>query len=155
MQRQKRLTVTLACAATLAVVLGTGLTVAALVWPHHDETSARLRAEPSASVSAPFGDLADPGLDQAPSRWEEERATELLVADPLLGRRLRHDFTEATGRPPASAADLRVHSLIFRRHGCETRRCLQLFVRFPNGAWFDVGRVIVDLSTGNVRVLKW
>ncbi|WP_203989357.1 hypothetical protein [Sphaerisporangium rufum] len=91
----------------------------------------------------------------APSRDEEARATRLLLADPRLGPIVRAMYEGATGHPPGSARELRVHALIFRRHGCEVRRCLQLFVRFPGGAWLDVGRVIVDLTGGTVRVLPW
>ncbi|RCG32301.1 hypothetical protein DQ384_07320 [Sphaerisporangium album] len=98
---------------------------------------------------------ASPSMRPAPAPWEEARATEVLLAHPALGRTVRTAYARAAGRPLRSAADLRVHTLIFRRHGCEAHRCLQLFVEFPGHRWLDVGRVIVDLSTGGVRVLKW
>ncbi|MEU9884778.1 hypothetical protein [Sphaerisporangium sp. NPDC051011] len=98
---------------------------------------------------------ASPSMRPAPEPWEEARATDVLLAHPALGRTVRRAYARAAGRPLRSAADLRVRTLIFRRHGCEAHRCLQLFVEFPGHRWLDVGRVIVDLSTGDVRVLKW
>ncbi len=129
---------------------------------HRDETRARrrgdeIRALPSAGAfpEPTPGDPRDPATPPAPSRGEEARAARLLLADPALGPAVREAYARAAGRPLASADDLRVRSLIFRRHGCETRRCLQLFVWFPDGEQLDIGRVIVDMPTGSVRVLKW
>ncbi|WP_344951158.1 hypothetical protein [Sphaerisporangium flaviroseum] len=130
---------------------------------YEDESSARSResrarhgertgAPPSANAP---GDPRDGGLPPAPTRAEEDRATRLLLADPPLAKIVRKAYAEAAHRTLSSAADLRVRSLIFRRFGCETRRCLQLFVWFPNGEALDIGRIVVDMSSGGVRVLRW
>ncbi|MFC4535526.1 hypothetical protein [Sphaerisporangium dianthi] len=141
-------------------------------WPredgpgHENETSARsreaARAHRGGATGAPrppglpsTGDLRDGGHPPAPTRSEQRRATEFLLADPPLALIVRRAYAEAAHRPLSSAADLRVRSLIFRRFGCETRRCLQLFVWFPNGEDLDIGRVVVDMATGGVRVLEW
>ncbi|WP_248958092.1 hypothetical protein [Sphaerisporangium perillae] len=100
-------------------------------------------------------DPRDGGHPPAPTRSEQARATEFLLADPPLAAIVRRAYAEAAHRPLTSAADLRVRSLIFRRFGCETRRCLQLFVWFPNGEELDIGRIVVDMSSGGVRVLRW
>ncbi|MEU8266432.1 hypothetical protein AB0B89_04630 [Sphaerisporangium sp. NPDC049002] len=177
---RRRLAVTLAAAgATLSAVMGAVMTVA-LVWPgrhetpappagaghdtaykddpgtrHRDETRARRREDETRGLPSPSTTPGDPATSPAPTRWEEARAAELLLADPVLGQRVRDAYARAAGRPPASAADLRVRSLVFRRHGCETRRCLQLFVWFPGGEQLDIGRIIVGMPEGSVHVLKW
>ncbi|MFC6081520.1 hypothetical protein [Sphaerisporangium aureirubrum] len=148
---RRRLTVALAGAATLAVGLGVGLAVGLSMPPHEPR---RTDGQATAPVEPPPRIRA---LDTrpAPARWEERYATQLLLAHPTLGETIRGEYARATGRRLGSASELRVHTLIFRRHGCETHRCLQVFIRFPGGSWLDVGRVVVDLSTESVRVLEW
>ncbi|MET8159840.1 hypothetical protein ABZT47_26015 [Sphaerisporangium sp. NPDC005289] len=128
-----------------------------------DEVSARSRAAArarrggaAAAPGLPFtGDPRDGGHPAAPTPSEQVRATRFLLADPPLAAVVGRAYAEAAHRPLSSAADLRVRSLVFRRFGCETRRCLQLFVWFPNGEELDIGRVVVDMASGGVRVLKW
>ncbi|MDH2427677.1 hypothetical protein [Sphaerisporangium sp. TRM90804] len=142
---------------SLAVGLGIGLTVGVglglavgPVWPGEgSRTGGAWSASAQPSPSGP------PAPSPAPARWEEAYATEILLAHPTLGGLVRETYAETAGRRLSSPGDLRVHTLIFRRHGCEAHRCLQLFIRFPGGTWLDVGRVIADLTVGEIRVLPW
>ncbi|GII61915.1 hypothetical protein Skr01_20000 [Sphaerisporangium krabiense] len=147
--RRRRVAVVGAGAVALSLVLTSCLTQAAGP-PVVDARRQPVRSESTADAG-PAGAATRP----APTRWEEARATEVLLAQPRLGALVRRSYAAAAGRPLTSPAELRVHSLIFRRHGCELHRCLQLFVRFPDGRWLDVGRVIADLTTGELRVLNW
>lgn len=140
----------LAGVATLAVGLGVGL-MTGLSLEHRPR-----QVRPIATVQPPRADPFGPlHPSPAPAPWEERFATELLLAHPVLGETVRGEYARSTGRRLRSAGDLRVHTLIFRRHGCEAHRCLQVFIRFPGGEWLDVGRVVVDLTTETVRVLEW
>lgn len=156
--RRGRLMVMFAGAgATLAVILSVGL---ALGWPGHDTEPSPHRLRVRATTSAgPTPLPAPPHWDShhqpPPSRSEESFATELALDHPWLGLKVREAYAEVTGERLSSAADLRIRSLIFRRHGCEAHRCLQLFIWLPDRSAIDLGRIIVDLSTEEVRVLKW
>jgi hypothetical protein len=145
--------VALAGAATLAVGLGVGLAVGLAMTPSPDRPVVPDR--PRVAPLAPPPRIRALDTRPAPARWEERYATELLLAHPVLGETIRGEYARAAGRRLRSAADLRVHTLIFRRHGCESHRCLQVFIRFPGGTWLDVGRVVVDLSSETVRILEW
>ncbi|MEO3808466.1 hypothetical protein ABGB17_05630 [Sphaerisporangium sp. B11E5] len=148
---RRRLTVALAGGATLAVGLGVGLAVGLSL----ERQPPRRQERPPIATVQPPPRIRPLDPRPAPARWEERFATELLLAHPVLGETIRGEYAKAAGRRLRSPGELRVHTLIFRRHGCETHRCLQVFIRFPGGVWLDVGRVVVDLTTENVRVLEW
>ncbi|MBG0832235.1 Tat pathway signal sequence domain protein [Planomonospora sp. ID67723] len=105
---------------------------------------------------------ADRGVRPPPSRAEEARAAELLLADPEHGRRIRAAYAAAAGRALRSASDLGLRAMIYtpRRHGaaaeaCRTHRCMRLFVRLPDGSWLDTTRIAVDLSAKKILALEW
>ncbi|GAA3140951.1 hypothetical protein GCM10010466_35000 [Planomonospora alba] len=102
------------------------------------------------------------GVQPPPSRGEEIRAAELLLADPEYGPRIRDAHAKAGGRPLVSASDLGLRALSFtpgpRDTGaaaCETHRCVRLFVRLPDGTWLDTSRIVVDLSAKKIFTLEW
>lgn len=97
------------------------------------------------------------GVQPPPSKREELRAAELLLADPKLGRGVRQSFRKAAGRELASPSDLALRGLIFSpgRGPCATHRCLRLFVRLPNGTFLDTSRIAIDLSAKKVHTLEW
>ncbi|GAA2362842.1 hypothetical protein [Nonomuraea africana] len=97
------------------------------------------------------------GVQPPPSRREELRAAELLLADPKLGRGVRQSFRKAAGRELASPSDLALRGLIYspERGSCAEHRCLRLFVRLPNGTFLDTSRIVIDLSAQRVHILEW
>ncbi|GGK71253.1 hypothetical protein Sme01_26750 [Sphaerisporangium melleum] len=153
------LAATLAGAGAVAavLVLGMALGLARPPAPHPDPDPpvAQGPAEPRTYGPDAVVVTALPSTQPPPSRAEEAHAAELLLADPRLGEVVRDAYAASAGRPLVSARDLRVRSLVFRRHGCQAVRCLQLFVWFPGGDQLDIGRVIVDMNAGSVRVLAW
>ncbi|MFE3452254.1 hypothetical protein ACFXJ8_25365 [Nonomuraea sp. NPDC059194] len=97
------------------------------------------------------------GVQPPPSRREELRAAELLLAHPRLGAGVRQSFRKAAGRELASPSDLALRGLIYspERGPCATHRCLRLFVRLPNGTFLDTSRIVIDLSAKKVHTLEW
>jgi hypothetical protein len=97
------------------------------------------------------------GVQPPPSRREELRAAELLLAHPKLGKGVRSEYKKAAGRQLRSAADLQVRGLIFRDKAgaCRTHRCVRLFVRLPDGRYLDTSRIVIDLSAKKVHTLEW
>lgn len=102
------------------------------------------------------------GVQPPPSKTEELRAAELLLADPGLAEGVRLSFSRAAGRLLRSASDLGLRGLIFtpsQENGaaaqCAAHRCLRLFVRLPGGHWLDTSRIIVDLSAKKIHILEW
>ncbi|MEU4543792.1 hypothetical protein [Nonomuraea dietziae] len=97
------------------------------------------------------------GVQPPPSKREELRAAELLLADPKLGRGVRQSFRKAAGRELASPSDLALRGLIFspERGTCAQHRCLRLFVRLPDGTFLDTSRIVIDLSAKKVHTLEW
>ncbi|MFF5212842.1 hypothetical protein [Streptosporangium sp. NPDC000396] len=102
------------------------------------------------------------GVQPPPSKAEEVRAAELLLADSAYGGGVRRAYAKAGGRELRSAADLGLRGLIFTpvQEGggagqCETHRCVRLFVRLPDTTWLDTSRIIVDLSAKKIHTLEW
>ncbi|MFD1936086.1 MULTISPECIES: hypothetical protein [Nonomuraea] len=97
------------------------------------------------------------GVQPPPSKREELRAAELLLAHPRLGSGVRQSFRKAAGRELASPSDLALRGLIYspERGACATHRCLRLFVRLPNGTFLDTSRIVIDLSAKKVHTLEW
>ncbi|MFC4061341.1 hypothetical protein ACFOWE_23830 [Planomonospora corallina] len=105
---------------------------------------------------------AERGVQPPPSRGEEIRAAELLLADPVYGSRVRDAHAKAGGRPLASASDLGLRALSFtpsprdtEAGACEVHRCVRLFVRLPDGSWLDTSRIVIDLSAKKIFTLEW
>ncbi|MET8333950.1 hypothetical protein ABZV14_12285 [Streptosporangium canum] len=101
------------------------------------------------------------GVQPPPSKAEEVRAAELLLADPQYGTGVREAYTRAGGGQLRSAADLGLRGLIFtpgQENGprrCATHRCVRLFVRLPGSTWLDTSRIVVDLSAKKIHTLEW
>lgn len=97
------------------------------------------------------------GVQPPPSKREETRAAELLLADPKLGKGVRRSYARAAGRELKSAADLSLRGLIFTQPtgACHTHRCVRLFVRLPDGKFLDTSRIVIDLSAKKIHTLEW
>ncbi len=102
------------------------------------------------------------GVQPPPSKREELRAAELLIAHPKYGKGLREAYEKAAGRKLRSATELGTRGLIFtpgHERGapvrCARHRCLRLFVRLPDGRWLDTSRIVADLSAGKIYTLEW
>ncbi|WP_157250776.1 hypothetical protein [Nonomuraea typhae] len=97
------------------------------------------------------------GVQPPPSRREETRAGELLLAHPKLGEGVRRAYAKAAGRELRSVADLGLRGLIYSQPGgpCATHRCVRLFVRLPDGKHLDTSRIVIDLSAKKVHTLEW
>lgn len=97
------------------------------------------------------------GVQPPPSKREETRAAELLLADPKLGKGVRKSYARAAGRELKSVADLTLRGLIYSQSSglCRTHRCVRLFVRLPDGAFLDTSRIVIDLSAKKVHTLEW
>ncbi|GAA0921208.1 hypothetical protein [Nonomuraea longicatena] len=99
----------------------------------------------------------DTGVQPPPSKAEEVRAAELVLADPKLGAGIRREYAKAAGRALRSAAELGLRGLIYQQRTglCATHRCVRLFVRLPDGKHLDTSRIVVDLSAEKVHTLEW
>ncbi|MEV8634023.1 hypothetical protein AB0395_20425 [Streptosporangium sp. NPDC051023] len=107
-------------------------------------------------------ETASRGVQPPPSKAEELRAAELLLAQPKLGDGVRLSYAGTAGRLLRSASDLGLRGLVFTpsQEGgaatqCAVHRCLRLFVRLPGGHWLDTSRIIVDLSAKKIHILEW
>ncbi|MER5419611.1 hypothetical protein [Streptosporangium roseum] len=101
------------------------------------------------------------GVQPPPSRAEEVRAAELLLADPTYGGGVREAYARAGGGQLRSASDLGLRGLIFTpghetgARRCAAHRCVRLFVRLPGNTWLDTSRIVVDLSAKKIHTLEW
>ncbi|NUW45219.1 hypothetical protein [Nonomuraea rhodomycinica] len=102
-------------------------------------------------------EVSGTGTQPPPSKREETRAAELILAHPRLGEGMRAAYRRAAGKPLRSTADLWLRGLIYtaRRGDCAEHRCVRLFVRLPDGTFLDTSRVVADLSAKKVHILEW
>ncbi|GIH92533.1 hypothetical protein ACFFMN_03755 [Planobispora siamensis] len=105
---------------------------------------------------------AGKGVQAPPSRGEEARAAELLLADRRHGRAVRAAYAGAAGRALRSPAELGLRALIFSprpkdrtARECASHRCVRLLVRLPDGTWLNTTRTVVDLSAKKILTLEW
>ncbi|RJL31306.1 hypothetical protein D5H75_19850 [Bailinhaonella thermotolerans] len=144
------------------LILGSSLATAAALGHAGDQSS---RQASGRSGNASLAASTRPTLAAPPTRAELTRATELLIAHPKLGRSVAKAYKEATGEKLDSAADLRPQGSLFHAAqlrktnedlaACGSQRCVQLFVRLPDGSWAETDRVVVNLARSKVERLKW
>ncbi|MFC9793465.1 Tat pathway signal sequence domain protein [Streptomyces sp. NPDC127584] len=96
-----------------------------------------------------------------PSAHPEElrEALELILASPL-GKGVKEDYRDATGKDLASTAQLWFNGDVYRPYReanvpaqlsrCGEHRCVRLVTKVLNGAWIDTRDLIVDLSARTV-----
>ncbi|MFJ2058996.1 Tat pathway signal sequence domain protein [Streptomyces sp. NPDC087908] len=96
-----------------------------------------------------------------PSAHPEElrEALGLILASPL-GKGVKEDYRDATGKELASTAQLWFNGDVYRPYReanvpaplsrCGEHRCVRLVTKVLNGAWIDTRDLIVDLSARTV-----
>ncbi|MFD4318403.1 Tat pathway signal sequence domain protein [Streptomyces sp. NPDC058548] len=96
-----------------------------------------------------------------PSAHPEElrEALELILASPL-GKGVKEDYKDATGKELTSTAQLWFNGDLYRTYReanvpaqlsrCGEHRCVRLVTKVLNGAWIDTRDLIVDLSARTV-----
>lgn len=115
-------------------------------------------------------DLADGGVDATTSvngdqlpliEVEEQRAVELLLADPVFAERLAEEYQRVMGEPLSDAAqDLDVQPIVFKADAvptvatgraaqCGVHRCAQFLIQSTDHALINLFP-LVDLSAGEV-----
>ncbi|MGW0121426.1 Tat pathway signal sequence domain protein [Streptomyces sp. NPDC003327] len=93
-----------------------------------------------------------------PSAHPEElrEALELILASPL-GKGVKEDYKDATGKELTSTGQLWFNGDVYRPYRernvpdqlarCGEHRCVRLVTKVLNGAWIDTRDIVVDLST--------
>ncbi|MER5206284.1 Tat pathway signal sequence domain protein [Streptomyces sp. NPDC002825] len=96
-----------------------------------------------------------------PSAHPEElrEALELILASPL-GKGVKEDYKDATGKELTSTAQLWFNGDVYRTYReakvpaqlarCGEHRCVRLVTKVLDGAWIDTRNLIVDLSARTV-----
>ncbi|MFF0561065.1 Tat pathway signal sequence domain protein [Streptomyces sp. NPDC004266] len=96
-----------------------------------------------------------------PSAHPEElrEALELILASPL-GKGVKEDYKDATGKELTSGEQLWFNGDVYRTYReshvpaalarCGEHRCVRLVTKVLNGAWIDTRNLIVDLSARTV-----
>ncbi|SEC19328.1 Tat pathway signal sequence domain protein [Streptomyces sp. TLI_105] len=96
-----------------------------------------------------------------PSAHPEElrEALELILASPL-GKGVKEDYKDATGKELTSGKQLWFNGDVYRTYReshvppalarCGEHRCVRLVTKVLNGAWIDTRNLIVDLSARTV-----
>ncbi|MEU1864351.1 Tat pathway signal sequence domain protein [Streptomyces gardneri] len=96
-----------------------------------------------------------------PSAHPEElrEALELILASPL-GKGVKEDYKDATGKQLTSTEQLWFNGDVYRPYReakvpaqlkeCGKHRCVRLVTKVLNGAWIDTRNIIVDLSARTV-----
>ncbi|MEV5970039.1 Tat pathway signal sequence domain protein [Streptomyces sp. NPDC051921] len=96
-----------------------------------------------------------------PSAHPEElrAALELVLADPL-GKGVKEDYKDATGKELTSTEQLWFNGDVYRTYReakvpaplkkCGEHRCVRLVTKILNGSWIDTRDLVVDLSARSV-----
>ncbi|MFF5425707.1 MULTISPECIES: Tat pathway signal sequence domain protein [unclassified Streptomyces] len=96
-----------------------------------------------------------------PSAHPEElrEALELILASPL-GKGVKEDYKDATGKELTTTGQLWFNGDVYRTYReanvpaqlarCGEHRCVRLVTKVRNGAWIDTRNLIVDLSARTV-----
>ncbi|MFJ7070915.1 Tat pathway signal sequence domain protein [Streptomyces sp. NPDC101115] len=91
---------------------------------------------------------------------EELRAALRLILDSPLGKGVKEDYKDATGKELTSTDQLWFNGDVYRTYRekdvpqqlkkCGEHRCVRLVTKVLNGAWIDTRGLIVDLSARTV-----
>ncbi|MFI1126574.1 Tat pathway signal sequence domain protein [Streptomyces hygroscopicus] len=103
------------------------------------------------------------GVQPPPTRDEAKAAARLLIAD-KLGKGLKEDFKDATGKELTRPDQLTVNGFVYRAGegnpgpasvaDCGEHRCVRLFTRVVNGPWIDTRKLVIDLSAHKIARLS-
>lgn len=104
----------------------------------------------------------DEGVQPPPSQEELAEGARLLIADPL-GKDLKGDYKDATGKELTKPDQLQLSGMVFRKKtvanvpadlkACGEHRCLRVITKVVNGPWIDTRALVVDLSDRSVARL--
>ncbi|MFC8506815.1 Tat pathway signal sequence domain protein [Streptomyces sp. NPDC057411] len=99
------------------------------------------------------------GVQPSANPEELREALRLILASPL-GKGVREDYKDATGKELTSPEQLWFNGDVYRTYreanvpaqlaGCGEHRCVRLVTKVLNGAWIDTRNLIVDLSARTV-----
>ncbi|MGW8763046.1 Tat pathway signal sequence domain protein [Streptomyces sp. NPDC055815] len=102
---------------------------------------------------------AERGVQPSAHPEELREALELILASPL-GKGVKEDFKDATGKELTSTGQLWFNGDVYRTYReanvpaqlarCGEHRCVRLVTKVLNGAWIDTRNLIVDLSARTV-----
>ncbi|WMX48766.1 Tat pathway signal sequence domain protein [Streptomyces roseicoloratus] len=91
---------------------------------------------------------------------EELRAALRLILDSPLGKGVKEDYEDATGKELTSTDQLWFNGDVYRTYReenvppqlakCGEHRCVRLVTKVLNGAWIDTRGLVVDLSARTV-----
>ncbi|MFG3349413.1 Tat pathway signal sequence domain protein [Streptomyces sp. NPDC048018] len=115
------------------------------------------------TVNLGTGRIEQSGVQRGvqPSAHPEElrAALELILASPL-GKGVKEDYQDATGKELTSTRQLWFNGDVYRTYReadvpaqlrkCGEHRCLRLVTKILNGSWIDTRNLIVDLSARSV-----
>ncbi|MEU6882337.1 Tat pathway signal sequence domain protein [Streptomyces sp. NPDC046712] len=115
------------------------------------------------TVNLETGKVEHAGVQRGvqPSAHPEElrEALELILASPL-GKGVREDYKDATGKALTSPDQLWFNGDVYRTYReanvpaqlakCGEHRCVRLVTKILNGSWIDTRNLIVDLSARTV-----
>ncbi|MFD9034034.1 Tat pathway signal sequence domain protein [Streptomyces sp. NPDC059567] len=115
------------------------------------------------TVNLETGKVEQAGVQRGvqPSAHPEElrEALELILASPL-GKGVREDYKDATGKALTSTGQLWFNGDVYRTYreakvpaplaACGEHRCVRLVTKILNGSWIDTRNLIVDLSARTV-----
>ncbi|MGW1892895.1 Tat pathway signal sequence domain protein [Streptomyces sp. NPDC002004] len=103
------------------------------------------------------------GVQPPPSPDELREAVRLLIGDPL-GKGLKADYRNATGKTLTGPGQLELSGMVFRKEtvahvpsgltACGEHRCLRVVAKVRNGPWIDTRAMVVDLSAHTVGRLR-
>ncbi|WP_369147223.1 Tat pathway signal sequence domain protein [Streptomyces sp. R44] len=102
---------------------------------------------------------AQRGVQPSAHPDELREALELILASPL-GKGVKEDYKDATGKELTSTGQLWFNGDVYRTYReadvpaqltrCGEHRCVRLVTKVLNGAWIDTRNLIVDLSARTV-----
>ncbi|MFC9340905.1 Tat pathway signal sequence domain protein [Streptomyces sp. NPDC057020] len=103
--------------------------------------------------------VAQRGVQPSAHPEELREALELILASPL-GKGVKEDYKDATGKELTSTGQLWFNGDLYRPYReanvpapltrCGEHRCVRLVTKVLNGAWIDTRDLIVDLSARTV-----
>ncbi|MEU2075146.1 Tat pathway signal sequence domain protein [Streptomyces sp. NPDC013489] len=103
--------------------------------------------------------VAQRGVQPSAHPEELREALELILASPL-GKGVKEDYKDATGKELTSTGQLWFNGDLYRAYReanvpapltrCGEHRCVRLVTKVLNGAWIDTRDLIVDLSARTV-----
>jgi hypothetical protein len=99
-------------------------------------------------------------MQPPPSEKETAKAMEVFLADGLSAD-FKARYAKAAGRAFTAAGQVQTTATVYTARPADTgadqcgkSRCVQLFLRVPNGPFIDITDIVIDLSGGKVARLS-